>query len=245
MTLSLNAKARTIMGGKVNALRQEGQIPAVIYGHGLKNQNITVSAIEFNKIFKEAGESSLVDLKIDDKKSLQVLIHDLQYDPIKNTIKHIDFYQVNVTEKITAEVKLKFIGESAAVKGQGGVLVTPLTKVKIECLPKDLMHELEVDISVLKTFDDAVRVKDLIIPAGIKILAALDQTVALVEAPRSEEEIKKLEEKPEEKVGEVKTVKEEVAKEVEAKEGTTEAAKAAKSDSAKSVKPAKPTSESK
>lgn len=242
MTLSLNVKIRTVTGGKVNGLRHQGQIPAVVYGHGLKNQNITVAALEFNKLFKEAGESSLVDLKIDDKKPIQVLIHDLQYDPVKHVIRHIDFYQVNVTEKIIAEVKLKFIGESPAVKEQGGVLVTPITKVKIECLPKDLIHELEVDISSLKTFDDTIRIKDLIIPAGIKILAAVDQAVVLVEAPRSEEEIKKLEEKPEEKAGEVKTVKEEVAKEAEAKEEVPESGKSAKPDS---VKPAKPTSESK
>jgi len=236
MTLSLNVKARTVMGGKVNGLRQKGLIPAIVYGHGLKNQNLTVAAVEFNKIFKEAGESSLIDLKVDDKKSIQVLIHDLQYDPVKYTIRHIDFYQVNVTEKITAEVKLKFTGESPAVKGQGGVLITPLTKVKIECLPKDLIHELEVNTSSLKTFDDAVRIKDLIIPAGIKILAAAGQAVVLVEAPRSEEEIQKLEEKPEEKVGEVKTVKEEIAKEAEAKGETPESGKSAKPDLAKSTK---------
>jgi len=232
MTLSLNVKARTVTGGKVNSLRYKGQIPAVVYGHGLKNQNITVAALEFNKLFKEAGESSLVDLKIDDKKPIQVLIHDLQYEPVKHTIRHIDFYQVNVTEKITAEVKLKFVGESPVVKGQGGVLVAPITKVKIECLPKDLIHELGVDISSLKTFDDTIRIKDLIIPTGIEILAVIDQVIVLVEAPRSEEEIKKLEEKPEEKVGEVKTIKEEVAKETETKEEATESGKSAKSDSA-------------
>ena len=227
MTLSLNVKSRTITGGKVNALRQEGLIPAVVYGHGLKNQNIVVPAIEFNKLFKEAGESSLVDLKVDDKKPIQVLIHDLQYDPIKNNIEHIDFYQVNVSEKITAEVKLKFIGESPAVKGQGGILVTPITKIKIECLPKDLMHELEIDISSLKTFDNIVRIKDLTVPVGIKVLVATDQVVALVEAPRSEEELKQLEEKPEEKVGEIKTVKEEKPKEEGAEEGASEEAKPA------------------
>ena len=242
MTLSLNVKARTVTGGKVNRLRYKGQIPAVVYGHGLKNQNITVAALEFNKLFKEAGESSMVDLKIDDKKPIQVLIHDLQYEPVKHTIRHIDFYQVNVTEKITAEVKLKFVGESPVVKGQGGVLVAPITKVKIECLPKDLIHELGVDISSLKTFDDTIRIKDLIIPTGIEILAVIDQVIVLVEAPRSEEEIKKLEEQPEEKVGEVKTIKEEVAKETETKEEATESGKSAKSDSAQ---PGKPTSESK
>jgi len=231
MTLSLNVKSRAVTGGKVNSLRHKGQIPAIVYGHGLKNQNLTVAAVEFNKIFKEAGESSLIDLKIDDKKSIQVLIHDLQYAPVKHTIRHIDFYQVNVAEKITAEVKLKFIGESSAVKEQGGVLVTPLTKVKIECLPKDLIHELEVDTSSLKTFDDAVRVKDLIIPAGIKVLAAADQAVVLVEAPRSEEEIQKLEEKPEEKVGEVKTVKEGVVKEAESKDGGPDTTSPVKSTS--------------
>ncbi|MDD2647079.1 MAG: 50S ribosomal protein L25 [Patescibacteria group bacterium] len=209
MTLSLKAKSRTITGGKVNELRKEGQIPAIVYGHGFKNVNIIVSDGDFKKVFKEAGESSLVSLVVDDAKPIQVLVHDIQYQPLKNTIQHIDFYHVKADEKITAEAGLRFIGDAPAVKELSGVLVTPITKVKIECLPKDLVHELEVDISTLNTFEDAIRIKDLVVPAGIKIVGSLDEVVALVEAPRSEEELKSLEEKPEAKVEDVKTVKEE------------------------------------
>ncbi len=237
MVLSLNAKTRTKTGRKVNALRGRGQIPAVVYGHGLKNKNITVSAVDFKKVFKEAGESSLVNLIIDDQKPIQVLIHDTQYQPIKNTVQHIDFYQVKAGEKITAEAGLHFVGEAPAVKELSGVLVTPLTKIKIECLPKDLIHELEVNLSFLKSFDETIRLKDLVMPLGVKILGSPEEVVALVEAPRSEEEIKKLEEKPEEKIEEIKTVKEEVTKKEEGPEtGTQPETKTAESDKDKDKK---------
>lgn len=212
MTLSLNVKTRTVTGSKVNGLRQNGQVPAIVYGHGLKNQNITVPELEFNKVLKEAGESSLINLVVDKADPIQVLIHDLQYDPIRIKIQHIDFYQVRADEKITAEVNFHFVGDAPAIKDLSGILVTPLTKVKIECLPKDLIHELEVNLSGLKSFSDIIRVKDLIVPAGMEVLNASDEVVALVEEPRSEEEMKALEEKPEAKVEDIKTVKEEAPK---------------------------------
>jgi large subunit ribosomal protein L25 len=233
MTLLLKAKSRSITGGKVKELRHSGQIPAIIYGHGFKNLNITISDLDFKKIFKQAGESSLVNLVVDDGEPTQVLIHDIQYQPLKNTVQHVDFYHVNADEKITAEAGLHFVGDAPAVKELSGVLVTPLNKVRIECLPKDLIHELDVNLSTLKTFDNSIRLKDLVVPSGVKIVDSLDEVVALVEAPRSEEEMKSLEEKPEAKIEEVKTVKEEAEGAKEKAEGEE------KASTEKQTKPAK------
>jgi large subunit ribosomal protein L25 len=216
--LSLVAQSRNILGKKVKDIRLKGLIPAVIYGHGVKSRSITVSEKDFKNIFKQAGESSLIDLKIDDGKPVQVLVHDIQIDPLTNIIQHVDFYQVKTGEKITVEVELKFTGESPAVKELGGVLVTPLNKLKIECLPKDLVHEIEVNISNLKTFEDIIRIKDLTLPASIKVLGSADEVVALVESPRAEEELKALEEKPVEKVEEVEAIKEKPKEEVVSEE---------------------------
>ena len=196
-------------------MRKKKIIPAVVYGHQITTQNISVPYLDFEKVYREAGESSLINLIVENEKPIPVLIHDIQRHPLTGEIQHIDFYQVKTGEKITLEVGLKFVGEAPAVKELGGVLVTPLSKLKIECLPQDLIHELEVDISGLKNFEDIIRLKDLKIPQSIKVLASPDEVIALVKPPRKEEEIKILEEKPVEKVEEVEVIKEKPKEEKE------------------------------
>lgn len=196
MTLSLSTQARTETGKKVKDLRKQGKIPAVLYGHGLKNLNLSVPYNPFEKIYQQAGESSLVDLAVDNKKPVKVLIQAVQTDPVSDRFVHIDFYQVKMTEKITAEIKLKFIGEAPAVKELSGVLVTNLNYLKVRCFPQDLVHEIEVEVSSLKTFDDVIYIKDLKIPSKIEILEKTDEVVVTVIPPRSEEELKELEAKP-------------------------------------------------
>ena len=143
----LKASQRKIVGRRVKSLREKGFIPATVYGHGLKPRSIEVPYLAFEKVFKEAGESSLIDLVIDTEKPIKVLVYDLQLHPLTDRFQHIDFYQVKAGEKITLEIDLKFAGESRAVKELGGALVPQLTKIKVECLPEDLIHELEVDVS--------------------------------------------------------------------------------------------------
>lgn len=206
--LSLRANKRNIFGRKTKQLRKQKIIPAVVYGHNVKPQALSVPYLDFKKIYQQAGESSLINLIINNEKPIPVLIHDIQYHPLTDEIEHIDFYQIKADEKITIDIELKFIGEAPAVKELGGILVTPLSKIKVECLPKDLVHEIKIDISKLKTFEDIIRIRDLKPPAGIKFLASPDETVVLVKPPRTEEELKTLEEKPVEKIEEVKVIKE-------------------------------------
>lgn len=186
--LSLSAKKRIILGKKVKKLRRKDLIPGVIYGHKIPSENIEIERKSFEKVFREAGESTLVDLIVDEK-PIKVLIHDIQYDPLKDKIIHVDFYRIKEKEKVSVEVNLKFTGEAPAVKEKGGTLVHHLTKIKIECLPKDLIHEIEVDLSNLKEFNDLIRIKDLIIPPEIKVLQGSDDVVVSISAPKAEEEV--------------------------------------------------------
>ncbi len=210
MTFSLNVKTRTVTGKGVKNLRKQNLIPAVIYGKDVPSKNLVVEYLPFSRLYREAGESTLIDLKIDEEAPVKVLIQEVQIDPLTEKFTHVDFRQIKMTEKIKTEALLKFIGEAPAVKELGGTLVRSVDKIEIECLPQNLVHEIEVDVSALKTFEDRIHIKDLKIPAGIKILTDIDTTVATVEAPLSEEELKKELETPiEEKVEEVGVVEKE------------------------------------
>ncbi|MCG2686709.1 50S ribosomal protein L25, partial [Candidatus Parcubacteria bacterium] len=149
--LSLKAQPRELKGRKTKKIKEQGLIPAVVYGHGFKSKSIQVLALDFKKVFKEAGESSIINLEIEGDKPIKVLVYDMQRHPLKDNLQHIDFYKIKEGEKIKVETGLKFIGEAPAVKELGGVLFNNLSEVEIECLPEDLIHEIEVDISVLKT----------------------------------------------------------------------------------------------
>ncbi|HCX27899.1 MAG TPA: 50S ribosomal protein L25 [Candidatus Portnoybacteria bacterium] len=214
MTLELKAQAREITGKKVRQLRNSGLIPAVLYGHGIKSLSLSIDAKDFAKLFKQTGETTLIHLVLDGKNH-NVLIHDLARDPLKGETIHVDFYEVRMDEKIKAKILLVFAGESAAIKAEGGVLVHALQELEIEALPQDLPKEISVDISSLNTFEDKIRVSDLIVGNGVKVLANPDDLVAMVAPPRSDKEMVDLEAKPAEEVGEVKVVGEE-KKEAEA-----------------------------
>lgn len=176
-------------------LRKSGVIPAVIYGAKLeKNINLKLKRLDFEKAFAVAGEFSLIDLSIDDKESSKVIVKDVQYDPIKRMPLHVDFYQVDMTQKIETSVPLNFMGVSRAVKDLGGVLTTSISEIEIECMPADLISHIDVDISVLDKFDDMIRVKDLIVPENIHILNNVNDAVISVSELRVEAE----EAKPEE-----------------------------------------------
>lgn len=208
-------------------MREQGNIPAVLYGHGIETKSLEVAEQPFLKLYKQAGESSLVELAVNDANPIKVLIHDIQRDPVTDRVIHVDFYQVRMDEKLTAEVELNFIGESPAVKEQSGILVKSMNTVEIRCLPKDLIHRLDVDISVLKTFDDMIHVKDLTFPQGIEVLSDPGNAVALVTPPRSEEEISALNEQVTEDVEKVEVAGKK--KEEEPAEGEAPAAESKES----------------
>ncbi len=172
--------------GSVAALRSAGTLPAVVYGHGIKNENVSVKLNEFEKALRTAGESTVVYLKLGQTER-PVIIQDVQVDHVKGQPIHVDFYQVNLSEKLTANVELDFVGESPAVKSLGGTIVKVLSHVEVECLPGDLPHSLEVDISQLKVIEDVIHVSDLKVSPKVTVVTGADELIAKVQPPRDVE----------------------------------------------------------
>ena len=205
--LILSAKIRKETGKKVKTLRKQGFLPAVLYGPKIKNQNLEVDLKEFEKVFKEARESTLISLKVEGlKNKYSVLIHSLARDPLTEKPIHVDFYQPDLEKEVEARVPLVFGGEALAVKDLGGTLIRNISEVKVKALPQNLPKEIKVNIEGLKTFEDNILIKDLKTAEGIKILEGPGEVVARVAQPEKVEE--ELEKPVEEKVEEVEKVEE-------------------------------------
>jgi len=179
---------------KAKKMRQEGKIPAIVYGKNVENIAVAIDKTAFNRIFENAGTSNLIDIIIEDQKPIKTLVHDFQKDPVSGEILHVDFYKVNMKEKIHAEVPLNFIGDSPAVINMEGSLITPVDSIEIESLPSDLPSEIVVDISSLDDFEKNIKVSDLKVPEGVEVLSDPEEVVVFVQEPRSEEELASLEE---------------------------------------------------
>lgn len=211
--ITLSAKIRKDLRRKVKDLRKKGILPAVLYGPTIKGaQNLELDAKTFEKVYNEAGESSLINLEIDAGKKLPVIIHDIQKDPLTGEFIHVDFYQPNLDEEMVAKVPIVFEGNSRAVKELEGTLVKNISEVEVKALPHKLPKEIKVDIGKLENFDDHILIRDLILPEGVKLLKDPEEIVALVTPPEKVEE--ELAKPIEEKVEDVEKVEEE-KKEVE------------------------------
>jgi large subunit ribosomal protein L25 len=204
--LEISAKERK-EGENKKETREKGGLPAVLYGYQVENTPIVIDYQEFDKLFKEAGESSLIDLKIQgDKKDYKVLVHDIQRDPLSGEFIHVDFYQPSLTEETEANIPLVFEGTSEAVEQLGGTLVKNIDEVEVKAFPQNLPHEIKVSIDSLKTFDDYIKISDLVLPDKVKILEEEDRIVASISSPTKVEE--ELETPAEEKPEEIERVKE-------------------------------------
>lgn len=207
--LMIQAQPREVLGKKTKALRTSGTLPAVLYGHGVASRPLAVRGNDFLRLYRQAGESTLVDLIVDGEPPVKVIIQDVQRHPISGQPLHVDLHQVRMTEKIHTSIPLKFVGEAPAVKELGGVLFKNLDHLKVEALPGDLVHEIVVDISGLRTFEDIIHVSDLDFPKGISALDTGGDVICLITKPRSEKDLAELETAVEEKVEEVEGVKKE------------------------------------
>lgn len=187
-------------------IRKSGRVPAVLYGRGVASRSISVSFLDFARAYKAAGENTLVEISLPKSKPINVLVSDVQIDPLSGRFLHADFYQVRMDEKVEANVPLVFVGESLAVRGSGGILVKALDEIEVSCLPGNIPHEFTVDISALATFDDQIHVSDIVVPEGVEVLSDLGTVVALAERPRSDEEMAALETKVEADVTKVEGV---------------------------------------
>lgn len=191
--LDLKAETRQAVGKHVKQLRREGYVPAVVYGKNKETDLIQIEVKALNKVLTEAGTHQLIALQVGKKKPLMTLARDIQRDSIKRSFLHVDFYAVNMREKVTAEVPLVFVGTSPAVRDLGGVLVHGLNEIEIECLPADLLASIEVNVDSLAQYNDMITVADLKVPGTIAILTDSESMVAKVEAPVTAEALEELE----------------------------------------------------
>jgi large subunit ribosomal protein L25 len=160
-------------------------VPAILYGREVDNVSLKIKRTDLDRLVKEAGESNLIDLSYGDA-NVKVLIKESQRHPVSNRLQHVDFFQVNMKEKINTEIPLEFIGESRAIRELSGSLIRNVNALEIECLPKDLTDHIDVDISVLDSFEDEIKVSDIKIPAAWDLLSDPDIIVASVIPPRVE-----------------------------------------------------------
>jgi len=191
--VELQAQLRSEENGKAKDIRSAGFIPAVIYGYGVANKNIKVKKHDFEKVFATAGEFNLIDLTVDIGSSVKAIVKDVQRDGVTNGIIHVDFYQVDMANKITTEIPLNFIGETKAVKELGGTLVKNIDAVAVSCLPGDLVSHIDVDISTLENFDQFIRLHDLILPKGMTLAHETNEAVVGVVETKVEEAPKPVE----------------------------------------------------
>jgi large subunit ribosomal protein L25 len=177
--LSLKAEARTKTGKAVRSLRRAGSVPAVVYGPHHEATSITLSEKEFEKIFAEAGEATIVSLT-GLGEPVPTLINEVEFDPLTNRPRHVDFYAVTKGEKVEVKIPLEFIGESPAVKG-GANLVKVMHEIEIEADPMNLPHHFVVDISKLEKIGDQIHVSDLALPTDIELKVSSEEVVALIQ----------------------------------------------------------------
>lgn len=183
----LKSEKRELNSRNAKPVFRAGNIPAELYGHNIDNIHVAVNAIEFEKVLRKAGESTIIELVMPEGGNKNVLIQDVQYHYLNGQPIHVDFFEVSMTEKLTATVAIEFVGEADAVRVLGGTLVKVLTEVEVECLPADLPQYFEIDISKLATFSDVIEVKDIPVSDKVKILAEPDELVVKVQQPRDME----------------------------------------------------------
>jgi large subunit ribosomal protein L25 len=185
---TLAAEHREITGKKVAALRRAGKLPAVVYGHGIDSDSVTVDAHEFEQLRRHSGPNALVDLSVDGDKPRPVLVHSVQVHPVNRRTLHVDLFLVRMTEELTVDVSLVATGEAPAVTLNGGTLLHPIESVRVRALPDHLPQSIEYSVVSLVDFDTTLHVRDLTVPSDVTLLTDGDEIIAKVQPPRVEEE---------------------------------------------------------
>ena len=182
----VQAEKRTVIGKQVKALRREGKLPAVIYGHGIDPISIVLDQREASKTMAKASLSTLVTIELEGKQ-YPTLVREKQLDFIRNSLIHVDFLAVSMTEKLTANVGVHVVGEAPAVREYSAVLVTGLSELEVECLASDLPESFTVDVSALAEIGSGIYVRDLAVPENVEILTDPDEMLVLATAMAAEE----------------------------------------------------------
>jgi large subunit ribosomal protein L25 len=190
--MQLKASVRELLGKRSRRLYGQGKLAAVVYGHNAKPTPLVLDRLEFQKVFVKSGRTHLLDLVVDGDKAEKVLVREIQTHPRRLGPIHVDFYQVNLEEKITVEVPVHLVGESAAVKRGDADVLQPIHSLRVECLPSDIPEAFEVDLTPLEEIESELRISDLRMPKGVTVLIDAEELVVKI--------IKKREMKVEEEV---------------------------------------------
>src|SRR5205807_2540149 len=190
--MQLNASTRELLGKRSRRLYRQGKLAAVVYGHNSKPTALVLDRLEFQKVFVKSGRTHLVDLVVDKDRAEKVLVREIQTHARRLGPIHVDFYQVNLTEKIHVEVPVHLTGESAAVKRGDADILQPIHMLEVECLPTDIPEAFEVDLTPLAEIESEFRVSEIKVPSGVTVLVEPDELVVKIVHKREmkvEEEI--------------------------------------------------------
>ncbi len=185
----LKATHRTEVGKRVANVRKAGQIPAVIFGHGMESIPVSVDAHEFDHIRRTAHSNTILELQLEDNEKHRVLVHGIQIDPRHRHLLHVDLFAIRSGEEVTVDVPLVTTGESYAVVRLGGTLLHNTTHIRVRAMPENLPESIEFSVESLVDFDMAIHVRDLPMPEGLTLLSEPDEVVAKVAAPKVAEEV--------------------------------------------------------
>lgn len=185
--LKLKAEERKVLGRKIKKLRREGTLPGNLFGKKIKSVSLQLPMADFEKVYKEAGETGLIDLEVGGSVH-PVLIHHLQISPVTGVYLHADFHEVSLTEKTTAKVPVVLSGEAPAIVQSLGVLINPISEIEVEALPQDLPESIIVDISKLEAVDQAITIADLKLDSKVTVKVAPEEIVVKI-GPLEKEEV--------------------------------------------------------
>jgi large subunit ribosomal protein L25 len=178
--LQLKASTRELLGKRSRRLYGQGKLAAVVYGHNTKPTALELDRLEFQKVFVKSGRTHLVDLVVDGDRTEKVLVREIQTHPRRLGPIHVDFYQVNLEEKISVEVPVHLVGESAAVKRGDADVLQPIHMLRVECLPSVIPEAFEVDLTPLEEIESEFRVADLTVPKGVTVLVDPEELIVKI-----------------------------------------------------------------
>jgi large subunit ribosomal protein L25 len=191
--VELAAEKRKVLGKRVKQLRRQGQTPGVMYGHDFEPVPLQFETRRLQQLLSQVGGSQLINIKVKGQKRPEMaLVRDVQRDPIRQSVLHVDFYRVAMAERLTTEIPLEIVGESPIVERGEGILLQGISTIEVECLPGDLVDAIEVDLSDLIELDQALHVRDLAVPSGITVLTNMDETIVHVVPLEAEEVLEEL-----------------------------------------------------
>ncbi len=186
-SFSLPCTKRSVVAKNLRVSRLNGEIPAVVYGHGFPSESIMIGRKDFERFLHRTEASPVVELVMEGAATIPVVVREVQRHSVSDLMLHVDFHRLRMEEKVTTTVPVEFTGSSKAVKDLGGVLVKIFSELTIECLPKDLISSIVVDVSSLNLLSDHIQIKDLAIPQGIEIKQEPDEMIVVVQEPKVEE----------------------------------------------------------